>query len=151
MREIPHYSEPDGWGYLIDGAARRVIRLSDPILELGLDGDGSISVAATGIEHPFAVLHHIGEQSFIEVTSDMLPLVKINRLSAYRNHELTLAAGDCAPLYLIGYQPDLPDTLDPNTVHELLRVSMSHVEFAERGVFRIRGTPFEIAVDANRH
>jgi len=150
MREVPHYAEPDGWGYLIDGAARRVIRLSDPMLELGLDGDGSISVAATGIEHPFAVLHHVDEQSFIEVTSDMLPFVKINRLDAYRNHELTLAAGDWASLYLMGYQPDLPDTLDPDTVHELLRVSMAHVEFAKRGVFRIGRTPFEIAVDANR-
>jgi hypothetical protein len=125
----------DGWGLLIDGGARRIIRLADTMSYLGLDGDTALTLTREPFPAAFAVLRR-NDNGKVRITalSEQPSLEVIEREDSYRDRFRVLAQHE---EFLI----------ELRTSSDRRRGTLSEVEGAERGLFRIGGEYFEIILD----
>jgi hypothetical protein len=128
----------EGWGLLIDGGARRVTRLIDATLYLVLGGDGALAMAKAQSPEAFAMLRRndSGEVRITALDEDT-SLEVIEREDSYHDNIRMLARREEFLIELRGIEHRRPNTI-------------SDVEGAERGLFRLGERYFEIIVDVPR-
>ncbi len=124
----------ESWGLLIDGGTRRITGLTDATTYLSFDKKEALTTAAERRAGAFAVIHR-NDDAEVRITAlvNEPPLIVIERQDSYFDQDRPLAPDEEFVVELRGIVGRRPNTV-------------SEIEGAERGVFRVSDRYFEIIV-----